>query len=153
MEGNRSNRHQLLKGNNLYSDLYGVYIEVLHDLTAVLKENAAKRETAKTTITAPPSIEQFHEKRKRKRKHNEDADKRAKKPTISTTEVNDFKLHSKSQVPTRKLFASLRSTEMETDHRDDAGDTTDRQQYQATSSQAVRQPPIVLTSQVNLIQL
>jgi hypothetical protein len=32
-------------------------------------------------------------------------------------------------------------------------DTTERQQHQAPSSQAGRPPPIVLTSQVNLIQL
>jgi hypothetical protein len=35
----------------------------------------------------------------------------------------------------------------------DADDTTERQQYQAPSSKAGRPPPIVLVSQVNLIQL
>jgi hypothetical protein len=33
-----------------------MYTEVLHDLTAVLKEIAAKRETDETTITSSPSI-------------------------------------------------------------------------------------------------
>jgi hypothetical protein len=33
--------HQLLKGKKLYSALYGVYTEVLHDFTAALKEGAA----------------------------------------------------------------------------------------------------------------
>jgi hypothetical protein len=41
---------------------------------------------------------------------------------------------------------------MEADHGDDADDTTERQQYQAPSSQTGRQPPIVLTSHVNLLQ-
>jgi hypothetical protein len=38
----RRNLHQLLKGKQLYSALYGVYTEALHDLTAVLKESTAK---------------------------------------------------------------------------------------------------------------
>jgi hypothetical protein len=42
---------------------------------------------------------------------------------------------------------------MESDHGDDADKTTKRQQHQTTSSQAGRPPPIVLASQVNLIQL
>jgi hypothetical protein len=40
----------------LYSALYGMHTEVIHNLMAVLKENAAKGETVKTTLTAPPSI-------------------------------------------------------------------------------------------------
>jgi hypothetical protein len=42
---------------------------------------------------------------------------------------------------------------MEADQGDDADDTTERQQYQAPFSQAGRPPPIVLTCQVNLIQM
>jgi hypothetical protein len=43
----RRNIHQFLKGKELYRALYGVYTEMLQDLTAVLKESAAKGETAK----------------------------------------------------------------------------------------------------------
>jgi hypothetical protein len=50
MADTKRNLHQLLKGKQLYSALYGVYIEVLHNLMAVLKEGAAKGETAKTRI-------------------------------------------------------------------------------------------------------
>jgi hypothetical protein len=57
----RRNLQQLLKGKQLYSSLYGVHTEVLHDLTAVLKESAANGETAKTTITPLPSIEKYRE--------------------------------------------------------------------------------------------
>jgi hypothetical protein len=53
----RRNLHQLLKGKQLYSALYAVYTEVLHDLTAFLKESTAKEETAKNTITEPLSEE------------------------------------------------------------------------------------------------
>jgi hypothetical protein len=55
-----------------------MYTEVLHDLTAVLKESAAKGETATITITEPPSNEEFREQRRRKRKPSDDVDKRAK---------------------------------------------------------------------------
>jgi hypothetical protein len=67
--------------------------------------------------------------------------------------VNDPQLQSKHEVPTRNFFAQLRSTEKEADNGDDADDTTERQQHQAPSSQVGRLPPIVLTSQVNLIQM
>jgi hypothetical protein len=85
MASTRSNLHQFLKGKQLYRALYEVYTEVLHDVTAVLKEGAAKGETAHTTITAPPSIEEFREQRRRKQKPTHDADKRATKHTTSTT--------------------------------------------------------------------
>jgi hypothetical protein len=61
MADTKRNLHQLLKGKQLYNALYGVYTEVLHDFMAVLEDSAAKVKTAKTTITAPPSIEEFHE--------------------------------------------------------------------------------------------
>jgi hypothetical protein len=151
MGGSRGLR-QLLKVKQLYSALYGVYIEVLHDLTAVLKDSAAKGETTKITITAPPSIKEFHEQRRLKRKPT--------KPTIvprslttSITGVNDLQLQSKSQVPTRNFFAPLRSTEMGADHGDDADDTTERQLYQAPYSQTGRPLPIVLISEIKPIQL
>jgi hypothetical protein len=51
---------QFLKEKQLYSTLYGADIEVLHNLMAVLKVSAAKEETAKTTITAPPSVKECH---------------------------------------------------------------------------------------------
>jgi hypothetical protein len=43
MADTRRNLHQRLEGKQLYSALYGVYTEMLHDLTAVIKESAAKR--------------------------------------------------------------------------------------------------------------
>jgi hypothetical protein len=42
---------------------------------------------------------------------------------------------------------------MEADHGDNAENTTEHQQHQAPSNHADRLPPIVLTSQANLIQL
>jgi hypothetical protein len=108
----------------LYGALYGAYTEVLHDLTAVLRGSAANEETAKTTITAPPSIEEFRERRRRKLKSTDDSDERSGKRTVSTAGMNDPQLRSKPEVPTRNFFAPLRSIEMEADHGDDADDTT-----------------------------
>jgi hypothetical protein len=76
------NLHQLLKGKQLYSALYGVCTEVLHDLTAVLKENVAKGETAKTTITTPLPIEESREQRRRKLKPTDDTHKKKTKKNI-----------------------------------------------------------------------
>jgi hypothetical protein len=61
MADTSGNLHQLLKGKQLNRALYRVYTEVLHNLTATLKERVVKGETAKTTITAPPSIVKFRE--------------------------------------------------------------------------------------------
>jgi hypothetical protein len=154
MSDTRRNLHRLLKGKQLYSALYGVYTKALHDLTAVLKQSAAIGETAKTTITTPPSIEEVREQRRRKRKPTDDADKRVMKPTTSTTRVNPPpRLQSKPEVPTRNFFDPLRSTEIEADYSDNPNCSTESQQHRAPSNQAGGPPPVVLTSQVNLIQL
>jgi hypothetical protein len=56
MADTRTNLQQFMKGKQLHSALYGGYTEVLHNSTAVLKENAVKGETAKITIILHPSI-------------------------------------------------------------------------------------------------
>jgi hypothetical protein len=84
MADTRINLQQLLRGKQLYRTLHGVYTEALVYLKAVLEQSAAKGETAKTTITAPPSIEKFREQRRQKRKLRGDDDTRAKKPTSNT---------------------------------------------------------------------
>jgi hypothetical protein len=119
MADSRRNLHQFLKGKQLCIVLYGVYTEVLHDLTPVLKESAVKEETVKPTITEPPSMEEFREQRRRKRKPTDDADKKAKKPITSTTGVSDPQLQSKPEI----------IPEMEADHEDDADETTECQQH------------------------
>jgi hypothetical protein len=156
MADTRRNLHQLLRGKQLYRTLYGVHTEVLQDLAAVIKESAAEGEIPKTTFTAPPSVEEFREQRRRMRKPTDNADKRAQKSTTSTMTVNNPQLQSKPKGPTRNFFAALRSIEVMADHGDDAvdaDDTTKIQQHQAPSSQAGMPPPIVLTSHVNVIQL
>jgi hypothetical protein len=92
MADTRRKLHQLLKGKQLNSALYGLHTEVLHDLMAVLQESAVKGETTKATITAPLSTHKFSEQRWRKWKPTDDADERVKISTVSTTGVNDTKL-------------------------------------------------------------
>jgi hypothetical protein len=72
----RRNLYQLLKGTHLYSALYGVYTEVLHDWTAVLKVSTAKGETAKITITETPSNPEYRQQRRGKRKPRDDKETR-----------------------------------------------------------------------------
>jgi hypothetical protein len=86
-----------------------VYTEVLNDLMADLKKSAANRETAKTAVIGAPSIEEFCEQRRGKRKPTDDTDKRAKKTTAFITGVDDPQLLSKPEVSTRNFFAPLRS--------------------------------------------
>jgi hypothetical protein len=116
---------------------------VLHDLTADLKLSAANGETDKTIITAPPSIKEFREQRRRKRKLTDDVDKQSKKPTTYTMGENDPQSQARPEVPVRKFFSPLTSIEMEADHGDD---TTEHQQHQTPSSLVRRPCPIVLTS-------
>jgi hypothetical protein len=101
----RRNLHQLLKGKQLYNVLYGVYTEMLHNLMAVFRESTAKGETAKTAITTPFSIQEFHEQRRQKWKPTDNADKIVKKPTTFTMGVSDPHLHLKPEVPTQNFFA------------------------------------------------
>jgi hypothetical protein len=152
MEVTKSNLHKLLKGEELYSALYGMYTQVLYDLMTVVKESSSQKETANTTITAPPSIEEFPKQERRKRKSTDDTDKRIQNPATSTTGVNNPQLRPKDEAPTRN-FAPLVPTERQADHGDDADDSTKRQQQQKQSSQAGRPPPILLTTQVYLIHL
>jgi hypothetical protein len=68
---------------------YGVYTEALHDLTAALKESAAKGERPKTSITARPSYEEFREHGRRELELSDDTDKRTKEPATFVTGVSD----------------------------------------------------------------
>jgi hypothetical protein len=75
MVDTRRNLYQLLKGKQLYSTLHSVYKEVQHNLTAVLKNNAPKGETAKPQLLSTPSSKEFRQQRRQKRKPTDDADK------------------------------------------------------------------------------
>jgi hypothetical protein len=127
MTETRRNPHQLLKGKHLYSTLYGVYTEMLPDLTAVLKDSSAKGETAKTIIAESPSNKEFQEQKRRKWKPSDNANKGTKKPATSTMGVNNPQLWMK--FPPGTSSPPLRLIEMEADHGDNADDSTRGQQH------------------------
>jgi hypothetical protein len=64
-----------------------------------------KESTAKTAITTPSSIQEFHEQTKQKWKPTDDTNKIVKKPTTSTVGVSDPKFQLKPEVPTQNFFS------------------------------------------------
>jgi hypothetical protein len=93
------NLHQLLKGKHLYSALYGVYTEMLPDLTAVLKASSAKGETAKTTINESPSKREIPRTEKMKVEAFKQCQQKNKKPATFTVGVNEPQMQMKGAVP------------------------------------------------------
>jgi hypothetical protein len=135
----------------LYSALFGVYTEVLHELKGVLQGNVTTREAANYTNQPEPATnDEFREQRRRKRNSSDGQVKTAKKAHPPTTSANDPRLRRQQEVPTRNFFAPLRSSQMETGE-EIAIEHSENQQ--AASSQMGRPPPIVQTSEVNLIAL
>lgn len=51
----------------MHSALHGVHSDVLNDLTAVLKENAAKDETTTNPVKKAAANEEFREQKRSKR--------------------------------------------------------------------------------------
>jgi hypothetical protein len=147
----RKNLHQHLKGKALYSALCGIYTEVLQELKGVLQSSVAPREAENTAPVPTTSNEEFREQRRRKRNSSDGQATKPKKPSAPATSANDPRLR-RQEVPTRNFFAPLRSAEMETGE-EAADDASENQEQQATPSVIGRPPPIVLTSEVNLIAL
>jgi hypothetical protein len=84
---------------NILITLINVVYDNSRPCWTIAKESARKEETAKTTITEPPSNEEFREHRRWKRKPPDDAETRTKKPATSATGVNDPQLQSKPEFP------------------------------------------------------
>jgi hypothetical protein len=147
----RKNLHQHLEGKALYSALYGIYTEVLHELKGELQGSVARGEAANPAPDPEQTTEGFREQRRRKRNPSDGQHSKAK-PSTPTTSVNDPRLQRQQGVPTTNFFALLRSSHMETGE-EIAEDIPENVQQQVASSQIGRPPPIVLTSEVNLIAL
>jgi hypothetical protein len=116
---------------------------------AALKEGAAKGETANNTITATSSIEEFREQRRQEQKPTDDADKRAKKPTISTTGVSNPQLRLNGKIRTRNFFAPRGQLKWKLTMEE----TSSGQHQKAPSRQVGRAPPAFLASRVYPINL
>jgi hypothetical protein len=79
-----------------------IYTEVLNSLKAFLEESAAKGKKT-STITAPLSIEEFHEKRRQMRKPTNNNERKSQE----SYNVNNIQLQLKPQVPTQIVFTPL----------------------------------------------
>lgn len=104
---------------------------------AVSKDSAAQKETVNIAIAAPPSVEEFCERRRRKRKSSDEINSVAKEPTICTTGVSNPQFWSKLKVSTGNFFSLPRLTVTEVDYRE-ADDTTERRGLSAPWSHAGR---------------
>jgi hypothetical protein len=105
------------------------------------------------TITETTSKEESLWQRSQMRKPSDDAGKITGKPVTSAIGVKDPHLQSKDEVPTRNFFAILRPAAFGMTMETTRGNFIKGQQQQAPFSQTGRPPPIILTSQVNLVQL
>jgi hypothetical protein len=149
----RRNLYQVLQGKPLYSALHGVYSEVLADLKVVLQQSATKVQLQPNNEAA--AQDEFREQRRRKRNPSEEAAKKQK--TMPTTGIKDPRPRPQQDVATRNYFAPLRTTEMECEgSANEVADNPENPEdevQQRPASQTGRPPPIVLTSEENLIRL
>jgi hypothetical protein len=97
--------------------------------------------------------EKFREQRRRRRIPSDDKAKKPK-PSEPTPESRDPRLRPKGEVPTKNIFAPLRSdTDVESTLVEDTSETPNSEAQQPSSSKAGSPPPIVLTSTTNLVTL
>jgi hypothetical protein len=118
--------------------------------TGVLRLYAAIHRELRNSVQPEDAERDAEFLEQRRRKWNPSSDQvQAKKSNTGNT-ANPGKL---PQVPIRNFYAPLR-TQMDVEvNKDDLTVDTDAQLQEATSSQAGRPPPIILTSATNLLQL
>jgi hypothetical protein len=138
---NQINFCKALTGKTLFSALYGMYTVTLKDLKAMLKASSPAGQSV-TPQCAAPREDGFKEVRHRKRNSSSEAAPTTKK-AVSAAEVAPQK-----EVPTRNFFSPLRAN-MDTDC--PGAEATANEEI--VPGKAGRPPPIILTSQTNLIQL
>jgi hypothetical protein len=128
-EDNQESYSVALQGKTLHSAQYGTYTVTLNDLKSLLKSNSQ-----------PSQGDGFQEVRSRKRHFTAEAARSPKKTAVPTPT---------GQVLTKNFYSPLRATNMETE-----ATVTEPIPPEATAQgKTGRQPPIVLTSAVNLIEL
>jgi hypothetical protein len=143
VEENRVNFCKALSGKKLYSALYGTYTVTLNELKGLLKTST----TAKSGATGSPRQDEgFQEVHRRKRHNTQEIAKTSKKAAVQSTPQPV--ITSLNEFATRNFFAPLRTTEMDTDSA-----STEASPQETTTAKTGRRPPIVLTSDVNLIKL
>jgi hypothetical protein len=141
-EDNRASNCKALSGKVLFT-LYGTYTVALNELKSILKaSNSADGVTRASESVKPTQEDGFKEVRRRKRHSTNEAAPTSKKPAA------EAKSTPNKEVATRNFFAPLREI-LDTDSSVTEGTTPE----EAVPGKAGRPPPIILTTNTNLIQL
>jgi hypothetical protein len=127
----------------------------VHIYTAIYREMVESVQADYHYSQQSDAHEGFIEQKRRKRSFSDVQAKRPKKIAMPTTGAMDHWIQSQLKLPTRNLFAPLRTTDLELEPTEDNRDRTDGDQQQPPSSQRGRPPPImlILVYAINLIQL
>jgi hypothetical protein len=107
-EENRQNFCKVLNRKNLFNALYGTYTVALHELKAVLKASTPAGQF-KTPKSAATQKDGFKEVRRRKRHNTNESATTSKKAACTVVDKPP------KEVATRKFFAPLRASHMDTD--------------------------------------
>jgi hypothetical protein len=143
-EDNRASYCKALFGSVLFSALHGAYTVALNDLKSLLKTSSSAGGTATGIESVKPTQEDgIKEVQRRKRHSTNEAAPTSKKPAA------EAKSTPAKEVATRNFFAPLRTTTMDTDSSVTEATTPE----EAVPGKAGGPPPIILTSDTNLIQL
>jgi hypothetical protein len=146
-EVDRSSLCGHLNGRAVFTGLVHLYSTTHTELVESVL--AVRRDTQQSD-----AYEGFKEQRQRKRRYFEDQAKQTKRASMPTAGATAQRTQSQLELPTRNIFAPLRTADMEVEHTEDISDWTDGDhQQQSPSSQRGRPPPIILTSAINVIKL
>jgi hypothetical protein len=115
--------------------------------TAMLRLYAATHRKLRDRLQSEQEepTEEFREQKRRKRNSSDEQPVVPKKTAITSGSVRDPRIRPQVDLPTRNLYAPLR-TEMDLE-------VDNNSEQQEPSNQAGRPPPIILTSATNLLQL
>jgi hypothetical protein len=111
-EENAATFCKALSGKPLFSALHGTYTVALGQLKALFKKSipGQRKETLNTAGPSSAPDDGFQEVRRRKRQSSGETDRTSKKPVLATPTP---------KVPTRNIFAPLRTMNMKTEsHRE-----------------------------------
>jgi hypothetical protein len=138
----------MLYGKLFFSTLYGMYTITLTKLKAVSAQ--AKHNDSLNNISSESTAQDddFREVEKCKRRNSDDTSQLEKNSTKTVPISAAFKLPQKA-VSTRKFFAPLRTTGMDTE----TAGAENNLPVQESPIKSYRPPPILMTSTTNLIQL
>jgi hypothetical protein len=142
-EENTATFCKAINGKPLFCVLHGIYTVSLSKIKTTLKKTAPgqRKETTNTAGPSSPQDDGFQEVRRRKRQSTGETERMNKKPVPATL--------APKEVPTQNFFATLLTTNMETESSRAEVSSEEDVALQNTG----RPPPIILTTTTNLIHL